>query len=124
MRNLGDHKVLFVFDNKAKADKVIHSEPWTFDKHVIVMERYDTTSSLDDLTLDKTTFWVQVHGLPIKFMNVKAAEKICEVLETVIPTANLTESEGRNFIRVHVAMDITSPLCRGRLVLVGCEKQI
>ena len=124
VRNVGDHKVLFVFDNKAEADKVIHSEPWTFDKHLIVMERYDTTSSLDDLTLDKTTFWVQVHGLPIKFMNVKAAEKICEVLGTVIPTANPAEAEGGNFIRVRVAMDITGPLCRGRLVTIGGNKQI
>ena len=124
VRNVGDHKVLFVFDNKAEADKVIHSEPWTFDKHLIVMERYDTTSSLDDLTLDKTTFWVQVHGLPIKFMNVKAAEKICEVLGTVIPTANQAEAEGGNFIRVRVAMDITGPLCRGRLVTIGGNKQI
>ena len=124
VRNVGDHKVLFVFDNKEEADKVIHSEPWTFDKHLIVMKRYDTSLSLDNLTLDKTTFWVQVHGLPIKFMNVKAAEKICEVLGTVIPTDNPAEAEGGNFIRVRVAMDITCPLCRGRLVTLRGDKQI
>ena len=124
VHNLGDHKVPFVFDNKVEADKVIQSEPWTFDKHLIVMERYDTTSSIDNLTLDKTTFWVQVHGLPIKFMNMKVAEKICEVLRMVIPTANPTESEAGNFIWVCVAMDIMGPLCHGRLVSVGREKQI
>ncbi|XP_075633559.1 uncharacterized protein LOC142606030 [Castanea sativa] len=115
VHNLGDHKVLFVFDNKAELDKVIRSEPWTFDKHLIVMERYDydSNSSIDDLTPDKTTFWVQVHGLPIKFMNVKAVEKICEVLGKVTPTANPNESEGGNFIRVRVSMDVTGPLCRG-----------
>ena len=92
VRNLGDHKILFVFDNKAEADKVIQSEPWTFDKHLIVMERHDPSSSIDELTLDKTTFWVQVHGLPIKFMNVKAAKKICEFLGRVIPTINPNEA--------------------------------
>ena len=122
VRNVGDHKFLFVFDNKEEADKGIHSEPWTFDKHLIVMERYDTSLSLDDLTLDKTTFWVQVHGLPIKFMNAKAAEKICDVLGTVIPTANPAKVEGGNFIQVRVAMDITGPLCRGRLVTIGGDK--
>lgn len=115
VHNLGDQKVLFVFDNKVELDKVIRSEPWTFDKHLIVMERYDydSNSSIDDLTPDKTTFWVQVHGLPIKFMNVKAVKKICEVLGKVIPTANPNESEGGNFIRVRVSMDVTGPLCRG-----------
>ena len=124
MRNLGDHKILFVFDNKAEADKVIQSEPWTFDKHLIVMERYGPSSSIDELTLDKTTFWVQVHGLPVKFMNVKALEKICEVLGKIILTVNLNEAKGGNFIRVHVSMDVNGPLCRGRLVSLGREKQV
>lgn len=30
--HLGDHRVLFVFDNKMEANKVLQSEPWTFDK--------------------------------------------------------------------------------------------
>nr|XP_023893107.1 uncharacterized protein LOC112005088 [Quercus suber] len=105
VRNLGDQKILFVFDNKVEADKVIQSEPWTFDKHLIVMERYDPSSSIDELAMDKTTFWVQVQGLPIKFMNVKAEEKICEVLGKVIPTINPNAQEEGNFIRVRVSMD-------------------
>ena len=31
----------------------------------------------------------------------------------VIPTANPSESEGGNFIRVRVSMDVIGPLCRG-----------
>ena len=34
---------------------------------------------------------------------MRAVEKICEVLGMVIPTANPSESEGGNFIRVRVA---------------------
>ena len=65
--NLGDHRVLFVFDNKLEVDKVLQSEPWTFDKHLIIMEGFNTNSSIDKLKLDRTLFWVQVHGHPIKF---------------------------------------------------------
>ena len=57
-------------------------------------------------------------------MNVRAAKKICEVLGRVIPSTNLRESEGGNFIRVRVSMDVTGPLCRGRLVSLGKEKQV
>ncbi|KAL0002312.1 hypothetical protein SO802_016093 [Lithocarpus litseifolius] len=124
VRNLGDHKVLFVFDSKVEVDKVIQSEPWTFDKHLIMMERYDTNSSIDDLKLNRTTFWVQVHNLPVKFMNVKATEKICKVLGRVIPTGNPNDSKGGNFIRIRVSMDVTGPLCRGRLVSMEQEKQV
>lgn len=111
-----------MFDNKMEVDRVLQSEPWTFDKHLVVMERYDTNSSVNELKLDKITFWVQVHGLLIKFMNVRAVEKICEVLGRVIPTANPRELEGGNFIRVRVSMDVTSPLCCGCLVSIGKEK--
>ena len=55
-------------------------------------------------------------------MNVKVAEKICEVLGRVIPTINPNEAEGGNFIQVRVSMDVTGPLCRGRLVSIGQEK--
>ena len=108
-----------MFDKKMEVDKVLQSEPWTFDKHLVVMERYDTNSSVDELKLDRTSFWVQVHSLPIKFMNVRAAEKICEVLGRVIPTTNPRESEGGNFIQVRVSMDVTGPLCCRRLVSIA-----
>lgn len=113
VRNLGDHRELFVFDNKLEVDRVLQSEPWTLDKHLIVMEGFDTDSSIDDLKLDRTSFQVQVHGLPIKFMNVWAAEKICKVLGRIIPTTNSSESKGGNFIRVRVSKDVTGPLCCG-----------
>ena len=67
VRNLGDHRELFVFDNKLEVDRVLQSEPWTLDKHLIVMEGFNTNSSIDELKLDRISFWVQVHDLPIKF---------------------------------------------------------
>ena len=44
-----------MFDNKLEADKVLQSEPWTFDKHLVVMESYDANSSIDELKLGRTS---------------------------------------------------------------------
>ena len=113
-----------MFDNKEEVDKVIQSEPWSFDKHLMVLERYNKNNSVEELQFTRTTVWVQVHGLPINFMNVRAAEKINDVFGTVIPSTNTHENKGGNFVRIRVSMDITIPLCRGHLVSVGRDKEV
>ena len=48
IRNLGDHKLLFIFDNKSEMEKVLQNEPWSYDKHLIVFQRYNRDTVLDD----------------------------------------------------------------------------
>ena len=36
--SLGDHKILFTFDDKNDVDKILMSELWSFDKHLVAME--------------------------------------------------------------------------------------
>lgn len=38
--NQGNNIVLFVFDNLEEVDKILKSQPWSFEKHLIVMKRY------------------------------------------------------------------------------------
>ena len=57
-------------------------------------------------------------------MNARAAGKICEVLGTVLPSTNPQETEGGSFVRIRVSLDVTIPLCRGRLVSIGGDKEV
>lgn len=34
---VGNHILLFVFDNKEEVEKIISNTPWSFDKHLVVM---------------------------------------------------------------------------------------
>lgn len=62
-----DHVVLFMFDDKSEIEKVLAAESWSFDKRLMVLERYDKETDIGEMEFRKVTFWVQVHDLPIRF---------------------------------------------------------
>ncbi|XP_023886563.1 uncharacterized protein At4g02000-like [Quercus suber] len=100
------------------------SEPWSFDKHLVVMQRYDNDRPLEDIKYDRTTFWVKVHGLPMRYMTIEAVEKICRVVGEVIKQSESKIYDGSNFIRVKVSVDITMSLCRSLLISLKDDKQV
>lgn len=51
-------------------DRILNSEPWSSDKNLVIMERYGGDRPLNEIRFEKTTIWVQVHGLPIKYMSI------------------------------------------------------
>lgn len=95
IKRIGDHIILFIFDNKDDVDRILKSEPWSFNKHPVIMPPCEFDMSIQELKFDRTIFWVQVHGIPLRFMNVGAAMKICSVLGS--------------FMRIQVAIDIKLP---------------
>ena len=58
IQSFWDHKILFSFDNKEDVDRILEGEPWSFDKHLVVMSRYENESPLEDIQFEKTKLWV------------------------------------------------------------------
>ena len=56
IRNHNDHRVLFVFDNLSDVDRIIQSQPWSFDKHLVMLQRYATNTPIRELVFMKTLF--------------------------------------------------------------------
>ncbi|KAK9992436.1 hypothetical protein SO802_027421 [Lithocarpus litseifolius] len=48
IQHFGDHKILFTFDNREDVDRILKGESWSFDKHPVVMSRYENESPLQD----------------------------------------------------------------------------
>ncbi len=64
-RDLGDNLVMFKFDDAANLERVLLYEPWSFDKHLVAFRRFEGQADPEMLVFNQTTFWVQIHNLPI-----------------------------------------------------------
>ena len=39
IRDIGDHKVFFIFENELDVNRILMSEPWSFDKNLVALQR-------------------------------------------------------------------------------------
>ncbi|KAL0002652.1 hypothetical protein SO802_016433 [Lithocarpus litseifolius] len=120
----GDHVVLFTFDDKSEMEKIVAAEPWSFDKHLMVIQNYDKEVDITEMEFKWVTFWVQVHDIPIRFRNRRVAERICEAIGKVNSMLDDNESEGDGFIRIRVTIDVSKPLSRGRVISLDSGKEL
>lgn len=56
------------------------NKPWSFDEHLMVLQCYNKDSNEEVMPFNSTHFWVQVHGIPIRFMNPHVATRLCETV--------------------------------------------
>ena len=113
IRSIEDHIVLFVFSSQLDVTRIFQSEPWSFDKHLVVLESFEGDIPTKELQFRKATFWIQVHDIPIRFMTRSIAESICDIIGEVSKSIGEGEEDRGSFICVKVTLDISLPLCRG-----------
>lgn len=116
-RNMGDHRVLFIFSEQTDVDRVLAGESWSFDKYLVSLKRIGRQAEMKGLVFDSVFFWIQVHDLPIGSLKLRVAQDIVSVAGEVVNSGAAKEDyEGNHFMRVRVRIDITKPLGRGRKI--------
>ena len=83
------------------------------------MSRYENESSLQEKNFEKTKLWVQLHGISMKYMTIVATKKIGSVLGEVFTPTDPKIFDGGHFIHIQVSIDLSLPLCHGRLICIG-----
>ena len=123
VRKISDHVLLFTFEKKEEVERIMSNAPWSFDKHLVVLQWYDKGVSLWDLEFKRILIWVQIHDVPYNFMNKTVAVKLYEVVGAVCQSRDEGETDEGSFLRIKVVIDISKPLCMGRLISLSKGEQ-
>lgn len=112
-----DNVYAFGFKNEEDLCRIISKGPWSVMGAILVLRRWETGKAFKDLEFNFSPFWVQIHGLPLGFLNSKSGMVIAESLGEVIAVEDPGE-RGRlsNFLRVRVWLDVSKPLKKGFLL--------
>ncbi|XP_075645496.1 uncharacterized protein LOC142616555 [Castanea sativa] len=118
--DMGEKKVLFQFKDEKDLDRVLLLSPWSFNKYLVVLHKLGEGEAVNKLKFCRASFWVQIHGLPTMSQTRGAGLRIGGILG-VVEKVDVDEKGFRlgGYFCIRVSMDITQPLCRGRLVHIG-----
>ena len=97
VRRAGDHTLLFVFENREEVEKILSNAPWSFNKHLVVLQWYDREVPVRALKFNTISVWIQVHDIPVRFQSHKVAEELCEVAGSVCRGTDINEMDGGSF---------------------------
>ena len=122
IKNNGDHIILFSFDNEADVDRILSLEPWCFDKYLMAFSRINKETTLEVCNFNQVSFWVQVYNIPLCYRNKEVAEQICEAIGIIQHPKDSPDCDDGSFIRVRVSINISLPLCRGRLITLDDDR--
>lgn len=108
--------LLFKFELEVDANKVILSEPWSYDRHLVIFQHFGGSKALKEIEFKSCFFWIQIHDVPFKFLTPEIAVEIGETTGTISKQRETSEIVGGMFLRVRVNVEISRPLCWGRRV--------
>jgi hypothetical protein len=124
VRDMGDNILLFEFEDEADMERILFSEPWSYDKYVVAFRNVVEDVEIEKMVFDQVAFWVQIHNLPILSLKKEVAEGLgCGIGEVMKTTESDEEMGGGRVMRFRVKVDITKPLCRGRKIGLANGKE-
>lgn len=115
--DLGNNKAHIVFIDEIDMNRILLQSPWCFVKYLMVLHWLGENECINAVCSDKAYIWVQILNLPNRHMTKENGALIGSTLGEVISVDALESGQAwGTCVRVQVKIDITKPLCRGRMV--------
>jgi len=84
IRDIGEHILMFEFEDILDLECVLEFEPWSYDKHLVAFERVLDVESTPYLDFSCATFWVQFHKILKRSLKFETGELIGKAIGKVL----------------------------------------
>ncbi|KAK9998270.1 hypothetical protein SO802_017873 [Lithocarpus litseifolius] len=124
IKEVGNNLFLAIFDTDEHMNDILDRSPWSFDKRLVMLKRFTNDVSSENVTFQRSPFWIRVFNIPIKIMNATVGNYIAnEIGVPLLVDAPKSGLAWGPFLRIRVDVDITKPLMRGKMIQIeGMEK--
>ncbi|OMO73432.1 hypothetical protein COLO4_27112 [Corchorus olitorius] len=112
VKEVGEKLYLFEFDDKIERDRVLVTQPWSFQRSLLLLSDYNGYQQPDSVVFDACPFWIRVYGVPPVMMNDMVGYAIGSSIRLV---QDVDDSDGR-FLRIRVEQDIVEPIKKGTTI--------
>ena len=93
VRDLGNNTAMLIFDDEDDPKWILMRGPWSFDKYLIGLFCPNEVATVEDVKFDTASFWVQIHGLQIKWMTKSNVVPIASMLGRVKSVEELVKGD-------------------------------
>ncbi|KAK7852267.1 uncharacterized protein CFP56_039359 [Quercus suber] len=115
---VGNNLFQFKFKSEYELERILRGGPWTFDNQLLMLTRWRTGMSANNVVLEHASLWVQIWGVPFDMMSPSVAREVGNKMGTVEDVERRRRMDEQNFfLRVRVALPISKPLRRGGFLL-------
>lgn len=120
---ISDNRFMFTFYNRTDKEQVLERRPWTFEKHVLLLQEINSMEQPSKVTHNNMVFWVRMYDLPIGAMKEHIIHILGSKAGRVFEIGYQRENYlGGQYVRVRVEINVTKPLIRGTQLQVRGKK--
>ncbi|XP_057773171.1 uncharacterized protein LOC130992525 [Salvia miltiorrhiza] len=110
---IGRNTFAISLDFESDRDRITYDGPWHFFNELMILQQADPSNTAANTTFEQIPFWVQLHNMPIAYMDPHIIRRIGEQIGQVL---EIDDNRGGSYVgcfaRVKVLRSINNPLIR------------
>ncbi|CAI8611182.1 unnamed protein product [Vicia faba] len=109
IKEVKDDLFLFQFSHKMDMGAALQGGPWTFDSHLLIIEKLRIGMQIENIPLYHVDLWIQIQYLPTGMM----MEKVGKTMENFIGAfMEYNKNNNTSYMRIRVKIDVRQQLKR------------